>query len=137
MTSFADEFRTEALVKTGEVVRRVVKGWSFCLSYGAVDPTVAADAMADANLQVQYEGQDVTDAVMDKLKTAVISEEAKRTLRGEWMLSARLYPIGRASTEADWAYLGKMAAALGAPQRVPESVQTDPNAAHYWVWKDS
>ena len=64
MTSFAEDFRAEAKAKPGQVVRRQVNGWSFCLSYGAVDPLMAADYAADANLRMKYEGRDVTDEVI-------------------------------------------------------------------------
>jgi hypothetical protein len=137
MASFADDFRAEAKAKPGEVVRRVANGWSFCLSYGAVDPLHAADAAADANLRMEHAGRDVTNEVMERLKTTEISEEAKEALKGEWMFSAKLWPPGRGSTEADWAYLGKMLFAMGAPKKAPPTIENAPNDTHYWVWKDS
>lgn len=134
MASFADEFKAEARANPGDVVRRLVNGWSFCLSYGAVDPIKAVDAAADANLRLNYRGKDVTDEVYEKLKTQEIGASERELLRGEWTLSAKLWPPGRDSTVQDWAYLGAMCFALGAPRAAPESVQTTPNATHFWRW---
>ncbi len=137
MTSFAADFRAEAMRKKGEVVRRVAQGWSFCLSYGAVDHLKALDAAADANLRMEYAGRDVTDEVFERMKTAEVTDEAKEALKGQWMFSAKLWPPGRGSTEADWTYLGTMLAALKGPQTVPDSIALAPNDTHYWVWRDS
>jgi len=140
MTSFADDFRAQAKRERGDVVRRCICGWSFCLSYGPVDPIKTADMAADSNLRVEHKGRDVTDEVMERLKTAPedpkYQKEAEE-IKDEWMFSAKLYPPGRSSTEADWAYLGKMTFALGAPRTAPKSIEEEPTASHYWIWRDS
>ena len=131
MATFADEFKAEARANPGDVVRRVVNGWSFCLSYGVVDPIKAVDAAADVNLRMEYRGRDVTDEVCERLKTQEISASERELFRGEWTFSARLWPAGRDSADRDWAYLEAMCRALGAPRVVTES---DPNATHFWRW---
>lgn len=51
------------------------------------------------------------------------------------IFSARLSTCG--STEADWAVLGGAVHLAGVPETVPmpATVETSPNASHYWVWK--
>jgi hypothetical protein len=140
MTSFAANFRAQAKRERGNVIRRYVRGWSFCLSYGPVDPLIAADVAADVGIRVEHRGRDVTDEVMERLKTAPEDPKYQKDaeeLKDEWMFSAKLYPLGRSSTTADWEYLGKMVAALGAPAKVPDSVYNAPNESHYWIWRDS
>jgi len=189
MTSFAGEMLAEAKAKPGEVIARKIAGWSFCLSFGPVDPTKTAEAVRAAGLKLQFAGKDVTEGVVERLKAAgwippkKSREEAiqdyeaacetfaaargrllagltpkERELldklhekaavedlgveadvpRDEWMLSAKLWPLGRASTEKDWTFLGQMVAALGAPAdsatRPIELVQ--PHETFYWRWRE-
>ena len=140
MTSFADDFRAEAKSKPGDVVRRYVNGWSFCLSYGPVDPLVAANLAADAEMRIEHKGRDVTDTVMERLKTAKEDPQYEKTaeeMKDEWMFSAKLFPPGRSSTEADWKYLGMMVAAVVRSPKVPATISNTPGGAHYWAWRDS
>jgi hypothetical protein len=50
-----------------------------------------------------------------------------------WIFSARC--LG-STVEDDWRYLGKIVAAMGAPEAVPESVRTSPSGVHRWMWSD-
>ena len=52
-----------------------------------------------------------------------------------WHLSAKLFPHGRSSTEADWKTVGKIAARIGAP-RDPMRMSQDPNAPLHWSWTE-
>ncbi len=43
--------------------------------------------------------------------------------------------VHRSTTESDWGDLGGMAALVGYPYpEVPETVMTNPDATHYYVW---
>lgn len=53
-----------------------------------------------------------------------------------WFFSALLYPMGRSSTEKDWAVLGRFVASVGAPPDPPASVLHEPNVPHYWIWQE-
>ena len=56
-----------------------------------------------------------------------------------WVFSAALFPRGRSSTEADWAYLGRIAACVRVPQGrhpVGDTLQHHPEAAHKFCWTD-
>jgi hypothetical protein len=141
MPSMADEFRAEAIAKQGDVVARHIRGWSFCLSYGAVDPRAAAALAMQAGIRVTVKGiGDVTRTIMDRLRgaTAQEMEEAKRACAEEWTLSARLEPPGRSSSPMDWKFLGMMLAALRVPPDAATKPieNTAPNATHYWVWRE-
>lgn len=50
-----------------------------------------------------------------------------------WRFSAKL--MTRGSTEKDWELLGRLASLVGAPDKMPETIRTDPNATHYWTWE--
>lgn len=56
-----------------------------------------------------------------------------------WIFSAMLAPRGRSSTKADWNFLGRALAVVGAPEDAsltpPET--THPNDTHYWTWGSS
>lgn len=135
MSSFADDFRAEAKRKTGEPVFRRLNGWSFGLSYGAVRPELAAQAIEKGRLQVMDRTGDVTDAILAKLRAG---EENPHPPEKEWLFSAKLQPHGRSSTEADWKFLGSMCAALHVPTDaiITPIESTDPNATHYWAWTE-
>lgn len=41
----------------------------------------------------------------------------------------------RSTKERDWTVLGRMAARIGAPDdSTPETIKTNPNTSHYWMW---
>lgn len=52
-----------------------------------------------------------------------------------YIFSARLRKNG--STARDWAVLGRVAKLIGAPDKMPETIETDPTASHYWTWGGS
>ena len=135
----AGEVREEAKRRTGEVVFRVTRGWAFGLSYGAVDPDVVAGRIESSGLRVETkELGDVTEEVVGRLRGAVGASAGE--VSKEWLLSARLHPNGRASTIADWQFLGTMVAALGAPSaesQITPFETTGPNDTHYWAWSES
>ena len=144
MASLIDEFKHEARTKTGEVVMRKIQGWSFCLSYGAVDPRSAAMLARTAQVRVKVPGLgDVTDKVIEKLDAADPKQlaEAQVEMDGEWTLSAKLYPPGRSSTEKDWAFLGQFIGGMNIPARevaagaarIEKMVATE---TIYWIWRD-
>jgi hypothetical protein len=133
----ADEFRAEARQKTGDVVFKVIGGWAFGLSYGPVKLETAINAAEDAGLRIATEEKgDVTDKVLERLRNA--DEKDVEPIMNEWLLSAKLYPHNRSSTEADWRFLGTMLAALHVPLEsiVTPIEQTDPNSTHYWSWSE-
>lgn len=51
------------------------------------------------------------------------------------IFSARL--MARDSVEADWVVLGSAVRLAGVPETtpMPATIETSPNANHYWVWK--
>ena len=103
MPSLADEFRAEARANPGTVAKRKIGGWSFCLSYGAVDPQELVQAL-DAGMRVHVDGLgDKTEEVAEKLR-AVTSEDyavAQEIMAGEWMLSVKPFPPTRQPTDKD------------------------------------
>jgi hypothetical protein len=136
MSSFADDFRAEALQKRGDVVGRKLRGWSFCLSYGAVAPARALELMKMAKLRAVFREKDVTELVERKLADAM--ETDWDDPKEEWMFSAKLYPPDRSSTEEDWRFLGEMAAALRIPPNAVHSpiAETPPDGTFYWIWSE-
>ena len=62
-----------------------------------------------------------------------------------WMFSAKLYPPGRGSTNADWERIGRVVALVSGatgycgaepPDPMTPSETTPPNATHYWAWAE-
>jgi hypothetical protein len=136
MTSFADDFRTEAKQKPGEIVFRRLSGWSFGLSYGAVRPELVAQAVERAGFRLKAHGRgDVTDEVLARLRA--VGDQLVQPEK-EWLFSAKLQPPERSSTEADWKFLGSMCAALQVPidSLITPFEMTNPNATHYWSWTE-
>jgi hypothetical protein len=136
VSSFADDFKSDARRVWGRPAQRRVGGWSFVLSYGAVDAKEAANAAERAGIRTVYKDRDVTGEVLERLRAAKPTDEDE--LDGEWMLSAKLFPIGRSSTVEDWRFLGSMVASLGAPANSATKPidSVDPNTTLYWVWRD-
>lgn len=59
----------------------------------------------------------------------------------EWHASAMLYPRGRLSSDSDWAALGRMIAASGAPaeamqQITAQAATVHPNRPQHWHWTE-
>ena len=56
-----------------------------------------------------------------------------------WIMSAMLAPPGRGSTLADWNFIGRAAAHVGAPEDalLTPFETTHPNTTHYWTWESS
>lgn len=144
MASLASEFKSEARCKSGEVIARKVGGWSFCLSYGAVNPHIAARTARQEHIRTMVPGRgDVTREVLRKLDATTPEQiaEAEAEQAGEWMLSAKLYPPGRPSTGKDWEFLGEFIGAIGVPtdevgraaERIEKALATD---TLYWSWRD-
>jgi hypothetical protein len=134
MTSLTEELRAEAKRRKGEVVVRKVHGWTFCLSYGAVDPRFSAEAAQAAGVRIEHRGTDVTDEVIALLRSTEPDDTSDAD--EEWMLSARIYPPGRSPTEGDWRYLGHFLTAIGVPPDSFKPMQTV-NATIYWCWRDA
>lgn len=94
-----------------------------------------------------------SDMAVDKL-TARLKNEAMATpglvitaMCGAWsvcfsqaesygsIFSARTQ---RSTKDRDWNVLGKLVVAIGAPSTSePSTIETDPDATHYWVWGGS
>ena len=52
-----------------------------------------------------------------------------------WHLSCMLWPKGRSSTQDDWARLGRISSAAGAPREpITDIEKSHPNAPIHWVW---
>ena len=137
MPSLADEFRAEARANPGTVAKRKIGGWSFCLSYGAVDPQESVQAL-DAGMRVHVDGLgDKTEEVAEKLR-AVTPEDyavAQEIMAGEWMLSVKPFPPTRQPTDKDLVFLGRTLVAL----YVPEGSAQPPmvSGTRHWLWRDS
>jgi hypothetical protein len=57
--------------------------------------------------------------------------------KGTWRLSAHLSEPERGSTETDWARLGEVTAALGAPEHaVMPLVLSEADAPMLWEWRE-
>ncbi len=139
MSRFAEEFRSEARERAGKVAVRRVRGWSFCLSYGAVDPRDAADMVESARMVLEEHGRDVTRETVDGFRAMTDKDvrAVKEALGGEWLLSAKLFPPGRSSSEDDWRFLGEMLGALRVPPEVAMSIGAHhPSETHYWRWTE-
>jgi len=137
MPSGADEFRAEAKKTSGHVAKRKIGGWTFCLSYGAVDPEEAARAI-EAGMRIEVENLgDKTKEVVEKLRATTPEERAtdEREMAGEWMLSVKICPPGRSPTEKDLVFLGRTLVALHVPagSEQPAAVR----GTRQWIWRDS
>jgi len=43
--------------------------------------------------------------------------------------------VRRSTTVEDWMILGRISARVGAPNKMmPETIEKDANATHYWIW---
>lgn len=133
MSSGADDFKREAREKAGSVINRKLCGWSFCLSFGAVNMTEAIAAQKNVPLRFVYDGRDVTDKV-HKIVHKWTPEVQAQAEAGEWMLSAALYPPRPKPSAADVSFLCRTLLALG----VPEGSQTDMKVEGrwYWIWRE-
>jgi hypothetical protein len=52
-------------------------------------------------------------------------------------LIMQLWPLGRGSSEEDWFLLGRIGAALGAPEAPTKADDKNPNAPIEWIWSQS
>ena len=147
--NFGQEFRAEAIEKTGDTVFRTVQGWRFGLSYGHVRTATREEfehvksgrGSAFANKtakpltdKMSYEEYvERSEAAGDKLKMMGFTDRT-------WVLSASLWPRGRSSTTRDWDYLGQMLGAVGVPDPkrccLTPIETTHPNDVHYWQWEE-
>ena len=137
MATGADEFRAEAKRSAGLVIRRSFGTWSFCLSYGAVNPQEVARAAKEAGLRIHAPAGDVTHAVIDALEGVTPEQQAaaEEDMRGEWMLSAKPIPPNRMPTQKDMIFLGRTLVALHVPPG--SDYEADSIGSRYWVWRDA
>jgi len=140
MASFADDFKAEAR-RSDVPVRKVIRGWAFILSHGAVKPDAELMAcLSDEQVAsvLKRVGASTGDSsISDVRKHAVdAAEDPAPTAKFMWVFSACLNPRGRSSTGADWKFLGEMTAALDIPDGALATPfeTTDPNGVHYWIW---
>jgi len=137
--------KKEAVKQTGKDPSfRIVHGWKFGLSYGPV-PEITREMFERFGASIVKRFGWKEDALPATWEEFLVRYEAEKALAGkagaelrkkEWIFSASLHPRGRSSTEADWIFAGRMAAAIGAPVdslKTPLET-TDPNAVHYWTW---
>jgi hypothetical protein len=137
MSSSADDFRAEARKMPGHVAKRKIGGWTFCLSYGSVDPKEAVSAI-DAGMVIEVESLgDKTKEVVERLRAWTPEDQAvaEREMAGEWMLSAKTVPPDRTPTEKELAFLGRTLAALHVPAETEQP--TAVRGTRQWIWKDS
>ena len=105
------QLRVEAGRRRGQAVRDVVAGWSFVLSVDLLYSKLTC-------------GRDVSELVenlCDPQLLAELENHAPCTDHEHWHFSARLYPIGRSSIEADWNNLGRALGALTVPRETVEA----------------
>jgi hypothetical protein len=131
----AAALRKEARKASGKSpVVRIFAGWKFGLSFGHVPLPVREVVERFKGSVSRRVG--VPEPTYEELAVADAVSAATPALDRRWIFSASLHPCGRSSIEMDWDTLGKMLAAVGAPEgsccTPPET--THPNAVHYWIW---
>lgn len=140
----AKVMRKQALKKTGTGPSfQIFRGWKLGLTYGVV-PTPSRENYERFSSSLSKR-LGFTDETLPSYERMVDALEIAR-LRGEqdphadeWIFSASLHPKGRSSVLEDWRFIGEMACALGAPfdsLKTPFET-TNPNDAHYWIWKEN
>jgi len=137
MASGADEFRAEARQTPGHVAKRKIGGWSFCLTYGAVDPQEAARGLDAGSVRIEFDGEDKTEEVAQRLRATTPEKHAvaREIFAGEWMLSVKILPSGRVPAEKDLAFLGRTLVALHVPSDAAQPTMI--LGTRHWIWKDS
>jgi hypothetical protein len=136
--SIADELKAKArAAEDGRPVMMTLNGWSFGLSLG-VTPTPSREQYEAFYDSVHERIGGGPKPTYEEMVAAMEVARLKGERGGQWIFSACLHPRGRGSKEEDWHFLGKMTAALGAPEgslKTPFET-TDSNAVHYWMWDE-
>lgn len=134
--SFASELKSKARAsKDGTPSMAKINGWSIGLSLG-VTPTPSHEAYDRFYASVASRTGGRPKPSYEEMVAAMEVARLKGERRGMWIFSARLDPVGRSSKEEDWRFIGRLVAALGAPENSLKTPfeTTPPNAVHYWMW---